>query len=105
VEKIECALAVRVSCATPLMKYAYVMTLPLGKLDPKKSVYEPNAGGFPGAHGVELNATGDVIETVTDDGQKTSGATAVLAFGSAEEDLQRAKKLVAALGPAKKACR
>ena len=70
VEKPECSLAVRVTCATPLMKYSYVMTLPLGKLDPKKSVYEPNAGGFAGSHGVELNATGDVIETVTDDGQK-----------------------------------
>lgn len=100
----DCALAVKVSCSTPLMKYEYVMTLPLGKLDPKKSVYEPNAGGFPGAHGVELNATGDVIETVTDSGQKTSGATAVLAFGPQEADLQRARKLVAGLAAAKKAC-
>lgn len=104
VEKPDCALAVRVTCSTALMKYSYVMTLPLGKLDPKRSVYEANAGGFPGAHGVELNASGDVIETVTDDGHQTSGATAVLAFGTTEGDLQRAKKLVASLAAAKKAC-
>ena len=104
VEKPECSLAVRVTCATPLMKYSYVMTLPLGKLDPKKSVYEPNAGGFAGSHGVELNATGDVIETVTDDGQKTAGSTVVLAFGSTPDDEQRAKKFLKSLAAAKKAC-
>ena len=37
VEKAECALAVRVTCATPRMKYSYVMTLPVGKLDPASS--------------------------------------------------------------------
>lgn len=104
VETPSCDLAVKVSCTTPIMKYEYVMTLPLRKLDPKKSVYEPNAGGFPGAHGVELNSTGDVISTVTDSGQKTSGSTAVLAFGASDDDQKRAKKLVAGLAAAKKAC-
>ena len=104
IETPSCELAVKVSCSTPMMKYEYVMTLPLGKLDPKKSVYEPNAGGFPGSHGVELNSIGDVINTVTDSGQKTSGSTAVLAFGTSEDDQKRAKKLVAGLAAAKKAC-
>lgn len=105
VEKTECAMPVRVSCATPLMKYSYVMTLPLSKLDPKKSVYQANAGGFPGSHGLELTATAAVIETVTDDGQKTSGDVVVLAFGSSPDDEKRAKKFLATLAAAKKACR
>lgn len=105
VDKPDCALAVRVSCATPIMKYWYVMTLPLSKLDPKKSVYQANAGGFTGAHGVEVTAIGDVIETVTDEGQKTSGEVVVLAFGNSPEDEKRAKKFVATLGAAKKACK
>ena len=105
VEKPECSLAVRVTCTSSMMKYSYVMTLPLGKLDPKKSVYEPNAGGFAGSHGVELNATGNVIETVTDDGQKTSGDVVVLAFGNTPDDEKRAKKLLTSLTAAKKACK
>jgi hypothetical protein len=105
VEKIECALPVRVSCATSLMKYSYVMTLPLSKLDPKKSVYQANAGGFAGSHGVELTAIGAMIETITDDGQKTSGDVVVLAFGSSPDDEKRAKRLVATLPAAKKACK
>lgn len=105
VEKAECALAVRVTCASPMMKYSYVMTLPVGKLDPKKSVAQANAGGFPGAHGLELTATGGVIQTVTDDGQKTDGDVVVLAFGTSAEDEQRVKKFLAALPAAKKACK
>lgn len=105
VEKPDCALAVRISCATPLMKYSYTMTLPLSKLDPKKSVYQSNAGGFSGSHGVEVTAQGDVIETVTDEGQKTSGDVVVLAFGSSPDDEKRAKKFVATLAAAKKACK
>ena len=105
VEKPECSLAVRVTCTSSLMKYSYVMTLPLSKLDPKKSVYEPNAGGFAGAHGVELNATGHVIQTVTDDGQKTTGDVVVLAFGNTPDDEKRARKVLSSLAAAKKACK
>jgi hypothetical protein len=105
VEKPDCALAVRVTCSSEMMKYSYVMTVPLGKLDPKKSVYEANAGGFPGSHGVELTAQGDLIQTVTDDGQKTSGEVVVLAFGTSPDDEKRAKQVVAQLAGAKKACR
>jgi hypothetical protein len=105
IEKPACALAVKVSCATPLMKYSYVMTLPVSKLDPKKSVYQANAGGFSGSHGVEVTAQGDVIETITDDGQKSTGEVVVLAFGNSADDEKRAKKFVATLAAAKKACR
>jgi len=105
VERPECSLAVRVSCATPLMKYSYVMTLPIGKLDPKKSVYQANAGGFMGSHGLELTAVGGVIETTSDEGQKTDGDVVVLAFGSSADDEKRVKKFLAALPAAKKACR
>ena len=105
VEKPDCALAVRVTCSTAMMKYSYVMTLPLGKLDPKASVYQANAGGFPGSHGVELTAQGPGIETVTDDGQKTSGEVVVLAFGTSADDEKRAKKVISELAGAKKACR
>ncbi len=105
VEKPDCALAVKISCATPLMKYSYVMTLPLTKLDPKKTSYQTNAGGFPGSHGVEVTALGDAIETVTDDGQKSTGEIAVLAFGTSPDDEKRAKKFVATLAAAKKACK
>ena len=105
VEKPDCALAVKVSCATPLMKYSYVMTLPVSKLDPKRSVYQLNAGGFTGSHGVEVTATGDFIQTVTDEGQKSSGGVAVLAFGTSADDEKRARKFVAALAAAKKVCK
>jgi hypothetical protein len=105
VEKPDCAMAVKISCSTSMMTYSYTMTLPLSKLDPKKSVYQANAGGFSGSHGVEVTATGDVIETVTDEGRKTSGDVVVLAFGSSADDEKRAKKFVATLAAAKKACK
>ena len=53
---------------------------------------------------LDPNSIGDIINTVTDSGQKTSGSTAVLAFGTSEDDQKRAKKLVAGLAAAKKAC-
>lgn len=105
VEKAECALVVRTSCATQLMKYSYVTTLPLGKVDVKQSVVQANAGGFPGSHGVEVTTTGDFIETVTDEGQKSSGATLVFALGTTDDDLKRAQKFHAALAGAKAACK
>lgn len=105
VEKPDCALPVRVSCATPLFKYSYVMTLPLGKLDPRRCAYQLNAGGFPGSHGVELTASAELIVTVTDEGQKTNGDIAVLAFGASPDDEKRAKKLLASLAAARSACR
>jgi hypothetical protein len=101
----DCALAIRVTCAAPLFKYAYVMTIPLGKVDVKKSLLQENAGGFQGSHGVEITTVGDLIETVTDDKQKTTGSTAVLAFGASDDDGKRAKKLLAALAGAKKSCK
>lgn len=105
VEKVDCALAVRTTCATQIMKYSYVTTLPLGKVDVKQSAVQPNAGGFPGSHGVEVTTTGDVIQTVTDDGQKSSGATVVFALGTTDDDLKRAKKFFGALAGAKAACK
>lgn len=105
VEKVDCALAVRTTCATQIMKYSYVTTLPLGKVDVKQSAVQPNAGGFQGSHGIEVTTTGDVIETVTDDGQKTSGATVVFALGTTDDDLKRAKKFYSSLAPAKAVCK
>ncbi|MBL8910013.1 MAG: hypothetical protein JNM17_04830 [Archangium sp.] len=105
VEKVDCALAVRTSCATQLMKYSYVTTVPLGKVDVKQSAVQPNAGGFSGSHGVEVTTTGDVIETVTDEGQKTSGSTVVFALGTTDDDLKRARKFFSALSGAKNACK
>jgi hypothetical protein len=100
-----CALAIRVSCVAPLFKYGYVMTIPLGKVDAKKSMVIENASGLKGSHGVEITTVGGLIETVTDDKQKTSGETAEVAFGTSDDDLARAKKLFAALAAAKKACK
>src|SRR4051812_37883997 len=105
VEKPDCSMAVKISCSTSMMKYSYTMTLPLSKLDPKKSVYQANAGGFSGSHGVEVTAIGNVIETITDEGQKTSGEVVGLAFGTSPDDEKRAKKFIATLAAAKKACR
>ena len=47
----------------------------------------------------------ELAATVTDDGQKSMGEVAVLAFGASPEDQKRAKKFVSALAAAKKACK
>jgi hypothetical protein len=105
VEKAECSFAVRTTCTTQLMKYSYVTTLPLGKVDVKQSSVQTNAGGFTGSHGIEVSTTGDVIETVTDDGQKSSGGTLVFALGTTDDDAKRARKFFGALSAAKAACK
>lgn len=48
---------------------------------------------------------GGVIQTVTDDGQKTDGDVVVLAFGTGADDELRVKKFLAALPAAKQACK
>ncbi|MFT3712937.1 MAG: hypothetical protein QM817_35240 [Archangium sp.] len=105
VEQVDCSLKVRTTCATKMMKYSYVTTLPLGKVNVKQSEVQTNAGGFTGSHGIEVTTDGDVIETVTDEGQKSSGSTLVFALGDTDADAKRAKKFFGALAGARAACK
>jgi len=104
-----CTLKVKTSCerklASSKIEYWYSADIPVGMLDPARTLATADAGGHTGTHGIEFALKGAKFPVVTDTGDRSEQSSGVIGFAQGKGAASKAQKAVKLLLAAQKACR
>jgi len=104
-----CLLTVKTSCVRQIgsskLEYWYTADIPVGSLDPSRTVAKAGAGDHPDTWGVDFATIGVKFPVTTDSGNKSEHSNGTIGFAQGKNAAKRAKYLASLLLIANGKCR